>query len=131
MTRAGPGDPAVSEKGSATVLFAGIIAALVVLGVTLLTLVGVLSAKTRAQAVADMGALAGADLSLVAVFEEGGAPASACAQARTVVERNSGVLDQCVVLGGDTYVHAAVPLRIGGMSFHVRARARAGPAAGP
>lgn len=115
------------EQGSATVWYVGAIAGLVVVGVLLVTLVAVWSAKAAAQAGADMAALGGADLSSVAVFEVGGSASLPCAQAGSVAEVNAVVLSDCWTEGGDTLVIVSKEVSIGPWGFQVSAKARAGP----
>ena len=115
------------EEGSATVWYVGVIAGLMVLGVLLLVLVAVWSARAAAQAGADMAALGGADISSVAVFEVRGSSTLACAQAGSIAEANAVALSQCWTEGGDTLVIVTKDVSIGLWTFQVHAKARAGP----
>ncbi len=118
--------PPDREDGSATVWFAGVASGLVILGVLLLTIVSIMSGKAHAQAVADMAALAGADLSSVAVFEAADS-GLACAQVQEVAQRNAVKVKECRVDGGDTLVVVQRDVSLGWLSVVVHARARAGP----
>lgn len=104
------------DRGSASVL----VLALVAVTVALATLLGLLAsahaARGRAQAAADLAALAGAQRALT-----GGA---ACGLAREVAARNGAVLDRCHELPGAVVeVAASVP----GVWGVATAAARAGP----
>lgn len=104
------------ERGSASVL----VLALVAVTVALATLLGLLAsahaARGRAQAAADLAALAGAQRAVA-----GGA---ACGLAREVATRNGAGLDRCRQLPGAVVeVAASVP----GVWGVATAAARAGP----
>ena len=103
-----------SEEGSMTIWFAGFTVALV-------------SARTHAQAVADMTALAAADISSVAVFEAAPVRSLPCAQAEEVAKRNGAVLTECLVEGSDTRVVIERDVSLLVFTTAVSARARAGP----
>lgn len=118
-----------TEEGSGTILYAGVIAVLAALGILLAAVAGFLVAKQQAQGAADMAALAGADLSSVAVF--GGQASEACSAVGEVAEQNGLDLVSCAVRGADIYVVVGRPHKIGPLKFTVEARARAGPAADP
>ena len=87
----------------------------------------VVIARHRAQAAADLSALAAADA-------VAGGPDQACAAAGALVTRMGAELAQCLVEGLDVIVTADVPVafRIPGLSGVVSARstARAGPVGG-
>lgn len=117
------------EEGSGTVLYAGLIGFIATIGVLFAVVAGFLVAKQQAQSVADMAALAGADLSSVSVF--GGGTSQACTMAREVVSENSFTATSCSVKGPDTYVVVGRDYRLGPLSLTVKARARAGPAVDP
>jgi secretion/DNA translocation related TadE-like protein len=76
--------------------------------------------RHQAQAVADLGALAGA---AEAVFGEG----PACARAGRFVLANGGRLRSCTVDGLEIVVRVEVPVRPLGRLRHAEAAARAGP----
>lgn len=115
------------EEGSATIWYVGLTVGVLVVGGFLLVLVAVWSGKAGAQAGADMAALAGADLSSVAVFEGARAPVLACTQAENVAAKNQVSLQECWVEGGDTFVVVVRKVHILGWDLSVAARARAGP----
>ncbi|WUI29086.1 flp pilus-assembly TadE/G-like family protein [Mycobacterium sp. NBC_00419] len=100
------------EAGSATVLGALLIAVLVVIALAGVQLGGAVVARHRAQAAADLAALAAA-----AALPEG--PAAACRQALAVTGAMGAVLQGC---GVD---HLDVVLTVG--LGRARAVARAGP----
>ena len=116
------------EEGSGTALHAGFLAFLATLGILLVGVSGLLVAKQKVQSVADMAALAGADLSSVGVFSSGG-DSGACAMAAQVVEVNASSLSSCWVAGADTFVVASKDFRVGPFAVEVKGRARAGPQA--
>lgn len=116
-----------NQAGSATIWFTAVVAGLVAVALLLTAAGGVWSTKTHLQAVADMGALAGADLSSVAVFEVNADSARACSQAAAVVEANGATVGECWTSEGDTFVVAQKPVRIVGWALNVKARSRAGP----
>lgn len=116
------------EEGSMTIWFAGVIAFLVGLSLFLVFVGAIWSARAHAQAVADMAALAGADLSSVAVFEPQGGSPLACQQATRVAEENGVLVQECRYEQADTLVTVTRPLAFGPWSVHITARARAGPA---
>lgn len=119
-----------SEEGSGTVLHAGLLAFLATLGILLVSISGFLVAKQKAQSVADMAALAGADLSSVEVFSAGRG-SGACGMAARVVEANAFSLRSCRVAGADTFVVASKDFRVGPFTMAVTGRARAGPPTEP
>lgn len=118
------------EEGSGTVLHAGLLAFLATLGILLVSVSGLLVAKQKVQSVADMAALAGADLSSVGVFSSGG-DSGACAMAAQVVEANTSSLSSCWVAGTDTFVVASKDFRVGPFAVEIKGRARAGPQRDP
>ncbi|SIR94835.1 Rv3654c family TadE-like protein [Williamsia sterculiae] len=114
------------ERGSATVLGAFVIAALVATTIGVLHIGGAVSARHRAQSAADLGALAAAQ-QIVA-----GAGADACATARRFVTDNGGRLTDCRPDGENVTVAVAVSVPLGSFGVRdARARARAGPMAAP
>jgi secretion/DNA translocation related TadE-like protein len=113
------------DRGSGTVLLLGVVAVVVVLAAGLGLLVSAQLARGRAQAAADLAALAAAD-------ELRGGPAglgaavggSPCGVAGAVAERNGGRLISCRAEGlGVVRVQVAV----GGRAGTASADARAGP----
>lgn len=117
--------PPRSEEGSGTILVAGICA--LALGCALV--LGVSSAlsagRARLDAVADLAALAGADVSATAIWEEVGE--RPCARAREVARRNGVALESCEVIGADARVVLVDRIAVLGIPVTVKARARAGP----
>jgi secretion/DNA translocation related TadE-like protein len=113
----------MTDRGSGTV-FALALSMLVVLAVTA-GFVGGLAvvARHRAEAAADLAALAGA-----AAVPTG--TVDACAQADRVARANGGRLDSCTVAGQVVEVQVAHDLRLGRLGAGTAvARVRAGPAA--
>lgn len=105
------------ERGSATVLTIGIMAALVTVGLIMLRAGESAIQVVRAQAVADLAAIAAAD-SLRGLNT--GFP---CATAASVAEANATILNSCRIEGDDAIVTITVQLN----STEHRAEARAGP----
>ncbi|WP_325027375.1 Rv3654c family TadE-like protein [Gordonia iterans] len=111
------------ERGFATVAAALTIAGLAVLLIAMFGVGGAVQARHRAQAAADLGALAAARSQL---FGEG----DPCARARDLTARQEGApaVTGCVLVGEDVVVTVTVRAWLG--RFGVRdavARARAGP----
>lgn len=106
-----------ADRGSGSVLVIALVAVSVVLAGVVGLMAGVQTARARAQAAADLGALAGAHRLLVGAGD-------ACARAREVVERNGATLVRCEEVGaGAVAVRTVVPSPVGGAA----AAARAGP----
>lgn len=121
----GAGDPRAlcGEHGSGTINSVALIllALAVVLG-------GVGTAhreQARLQAVADLAALAGAEQSATAPWEDVGE--RPCAAASSVAAANGVALQSCDVRGSDCLVVATQSVRIAGISTILHANARAGP----
>jgi len=110
------------DRGMATVLACFCAMALIALMLVAVQLGAATVARERAEAAADLGALAGAASVL------GGAQAACNAVAR-VVSANGGTLGSCVLQGADIQVVATVDVGIGPLSRRAEARARAGPVA--
>ncbi len=100
------------DKGSATVVAAGIGLALVLIGAALTRAVSSLVHQAQASVAADMGALAGA----MHAFEGHG---PACARAGVLAARNGGEVVSCDLEGSDL----TLTVRVRGSE----ATARAGP----
>lgn len=113
-----------------TLSLAGVLAALLVIGLVLGTFASILGTKAKVQAVADMAALAGADESSVAVFTSANA-SDACAVVGEVVEANDMNLTQCHQDGADVLVIVKAERSILSFGLDVTARARAGPVVSP
>lgn len=109
------------ERGSATTWALALIGVLALLTVLLAGVGGALVTLRRAQAAADLAALAGA------TAHAGGR--SACPEAVRVAGRNGARVDSCTVLpGGDVRVVVRAPVRGPWPEpLQVRGRARAGP----
>jgi secretion/DNA translocation related TadE-like protein len=109
------------ERGSATVLAAGVAVALVVTAVGFIAVGQASAARHRAQGAADAAALAGAARVL---FGEG----EACGAARAMVERAGSELERCEVGDMEVTVHVSeVPAGIPAAFGPARAVSRAGP----
>jgi secretion/DNA translocation related TadE-like protein len=115
------------DRGSATVLALGICLAALLLVVTVAGLGSAVAARHRAESVADLASLAGAD---VALGRAGGVP---CDAARRVVEGSGPpgdvVMVDCQDQGPEVPVRVAVrPTGWVGVLGPASAAARAGPA---
>jgi len=103
----------------------GLIVLALVLGV-LLSGVGVAHReRVRLQAVADLAALAGAEQSATADWEDVGE--RPCGAAFAVAGANGVGVQSCEVRDLDCLVVLTQPVNIAGISMNVSARARAGP----
>lgn len=112
------------ESGSATVFAAIAVLALVSVAVLVLHFGTVVAARHRAQAAADLAALAAAGAL------DGGVE-SACAAATSIANRNEAIVRECVVDGWDTTVVVTADVDLGVVGDRtVRATARAGRADG-
>jgi secretion/DNA translocation related TadE-like protein len=107
-----------SDRGSATVWAAAMIAVLVSAGLALVAMAQSVGARQHASMVADLAALSGASA------------ADPCRAARRAAEANRGRLVECAVLGIDVVVRVAVraPVLASGLGNQpeVFAEARAG-----
>ena len=113
------------EEGSGTINSVGLIVLALVL-VVVLGGVGVAHReRVRLQAIADLAALAGAEQSATADWEDVGE--RPCRAAFAVAGANGVSVQSCEVRGPDCLVVLTRPVRIAGISTSVRARARAGP----
>ena len=113
------------EEGSGTINSVGLIVLALVLGV-LLSGVGVAHReRVRLQAVADLAALAGAEQSATADWEDVGE--RPCRAASAVAGANGVGVQSCEVRGPDCLVVLTQPVNIAGISTNVSAWARAGP----
>lgn len=110
------------DRGSATVLVLALVLVSGFLATAATGLGAALLARHRAQAAADLGALAGADVLL------GRTAGAACEMAARVVRANRAGLHGCQVRGLDIVVATSVrPAGPVGRLGPARARARAGP----
>ncbi len=116
----GPAARAGREDGVATVLGAVMVAAIVVVAVMVIDVGAAVSARHRAQAAADLAALAGAASAID--------PEAACAAADRLARANTGTLRACGVDGFEVTVRVSIPvsLSVFGPGEAV-AVARAGP----
>lgn len=121
------------DEGSGTVLVIALLAVALVLAAAVGTLGGAQVARGRAQAAADLAALAAADV--VAVPPGVSATAAAlraadpCARAVVTAERNGARVTSCVPgPGGVVAVTVTVDAGSGPLATTAAARARAGPA---
>lgn len=113
------------ESGSGTILVAGLAALALTCALILAASSVALGERARVDAVAALSALAGADISATALWEDvGDRP---CATADAVARENGTVMESCEVLGADTRVIVSVRRSILGFNAPIRARARAGP----
>ncbi|WP_051393071.1 Rv3654c family TadE-like protein [Glycomyces arizonensis] len=109
------------ERGSATVLSVGVMAALVLFAGAFAGLGQASAARHRAQGVADAAALAGAARVLLGEGE-------ACGQAEKLVAASDAELERCEVKDLEVTVHVAVePAGIPALFGPARAVSRAGP----
>ena len=105
------------EDGGATVLVVATAGVLMFVMVGLAAVGGLVTAQRRAQAAADLAALAAA----------GAVDADACSEGLRVARANAAVLDGCVVDGSEVRVTVSVAgPALPGRDVRVRAEARAG-----
>ncbi len=109
------------ERGAGTVLAAAMIGLLVLVTLGASGAVGVVACHRRAQAAADLAALAGA-----AALQEGG---DACRRAGAVARLNGAELRECQVDGWVVSITVTATLSLSVTSMDLPARGRAGPAA--
>jgi len=105
------------ERGSATVMSIGVLAAMAVLASGVATLAAAVEVKHRVSSAADLAALAAAD---VASGRRAGAP---CPEAERVAEANRAHLSDCSVQGAVVTVTVSSAF----LGFGVTSDARAGP----
>lgn len=118
-TRWRPPSPDSEETGAATVLAAALVAVLVSAAVGGIAVGAAVVARHRAQAAADLGALAAA-----AALPAG--PRAACQRAEAVVAAMRGTIVDCHAEGLDASVSVEVGAA-GTFGRRARASARAGP----
>ncbi len=122
MTRSGCAGRTVGRgaRGSSTVLSVVVLGVLLAVAVAVSLVGGAVVDQRRAEAAADLGALAGA-----AAGQRG---ERVCDAAATVVRRNGATLTACVEAGERVSVRVARPSRrVLGLSWTATASARAGP----
>lgn len=113
------------EEGSGTINSVGLIVVAVALAVAIGGVGVAHRERVRLQAVADLAALAGAEQSATADWEDvGDRP---CGAASAVAAANGADVQSCEVRDLDCLVVLTQPVRIAGISTNVSARARAGP----
>lgn len=110
-----------SERGSATVLAAGLLGVLLCLGLAALLLASAVIASHRARAAADLAALAAAGAVL-----RGQADGAVCQVAAAVARDNSARLASCARDGSSVRVTVTVRPAVGRLG-DATARARSGP----
>lgn len=107
-----------SERGAATLLGVALSGMLLLLGVTLAEITAVVAAHRRAQAAADLAALAGAT-----------SPGESCSAAQRVATANGARLTGCLLEAADVLVSVEVDPPPGlDRVVTIRGQARAGPA---
>ena len=111
------------DRGGATVLVVAMAGVLMFVMLGMAAVGGLVTAQRRAQAAADLAALAGAS-ALAAVS----GPKGPCAAADRVASRNAAVLDACTPDGRAIRVTVSVPgPDVPWREVRVTAEARAGP----
>ena len=110
-----------SDEGSGTVMVVGVLAALAILACSALAYIALLAAGNRAQNIADLSALAGADVSATAQWES--VEEKACRAANEVAQENGAMLSSCHCESVDTIVTVRVS---SGWGWNVFRSARAG-----
>jgi secretion/DNA translocation related TadE-like protein len=109
------------DRGSGSIWLAGLLAVVMLTATVGLAAGTAVLARHRAEAAADLAALAGA-----ARIAEG--EADGCAAARKVAAANGGRVSACVRTGEDLDVMVSAPVEVVGLGvLAVSARARAGP----
>jgi secretion/DNA translocation related TadE-like protein len=116
--------PGSGERGSATVVMLGVVAAVLTLTVSGLLLSSAVLASHQARAAADLSALAAAGALL-----KGEPSPAACRSAGLVATANHGRLQRCVAVGMQAWISITVPAGMRGLGV-ASARSRAGPASG-
>lgn len=121
----GCADECSDEEGSGTINSVGLIVLVVALAVVLGGVGVAHRERVRLQAVADLAALAGAEQSATADWEDVGE--RPCGAASAVAAANGAGVQSCEVRDLDCLVVLTQNVRIAGISTNVSARARAGP----
>jgi secretion/DNA translocation related TadE-like protein len=116
-----PGEGVQDERGSATVVMLGVIAVVLILTVSGLTLASAVLASHRARAAADLAALASAG-----ALMRGEPPGEACQLAARVASANHGRVERCTAVGREVRLSVAVLAGMKGIGV-ATARSRAGP----
>ena len=110
-----------SDEGSGTIMVVGVLAVLSVLACSALVYIALLAAGNRAQNIADLSALAGADVSATAQWES--VEEKACRLANEVAQENGAMLSSCHCESVDPIVTVRVS---SGWGWNVFRSARAG-----
>ena len=110
-----------SDEGSGTIMVVGVLAVLCVLACSALAYIALLVAGNRAQNIADLSALAGADVSATAQWES--VEEKACRAANEVAQENGAMLSSCHCESVETIVTVRVS---SGWGWNVFRSARAG-----
>ena len=110
-----------SDEGSGTIMVVGVLAVLSVLACSALAYIALLAAGNRAQNIADLSALAGADVSATAQWES--VEEKACHAANEVAQENGAMLSSCHCESVDTVGTVRVS---SGWGWNVFRSARAG-----
>ena len=110
-----------SDEGSGTIMVVGVLAVLCVLACSALAYIALLVAGNRAQNIADLSALAGADVAATAQWES--VEEKACRAANEVAQENGAMLSSCHCESVDTIVTVRVS---SGWGWNVFRSARAG-----
>lgn len=110
-----------SDEGSGTIMVVGVLAVLSVLACSALVYIALLVAGNRTQNIADLSALAGADVSATAQWES--VEEQACRVANEVAQENGAMLSSCHCESVDTVVTVRVS---SGWGWNVFRSARAG-----
>ncbi|WP_368388607.1 Rv3654c family TadE-like protein [Schaalia turicensis] len=113
------------EEGSGTILVTAICALALICLLVIVFAGAFYSAKARLDAIADLGALAGADASATAQWEDVGS--RPCELAGDVVARNDADLESCEVVESDTRIVVRQSVVVMNIPVTLRSRARAGP----
>ncbi|MFF0818479.1 Rv3654c family TadE-like protein [Rhodococcus sp. NPDC003318] len=108
------------ERGSASVLACFAVLALIALALTVCHLGAAVVARHRAQAAADLGALAAASMATHGLDR-------ACVTARDVTARMGAAVVQCRLEGWDVVLTVTVPVPVAIVADSASASARAGP----
>lgn len=114
-----------AESGSGTILVASLLALAAALALVIAYVGAIYTARARLDATADLAALAGADVSATAIWEDVGE--RPCEESLAVAKANDAQLESCEVIGADTRV--IVTMKGDGLNgfLTLRSQARAGP----
>lgn len=113
-----------ADSGSATVLAAVGLAAMLVLLTLGLQVAGAVIARHRAEAAADLAALAGAGQLLLG-------PEAGCAAAAAIANQNGATVADCSWQDMDVLITVQLPVHLGPVASSAVGRARAGPVQQP